>query len=113
MTKVLVVGGSGTIGRELVPFLQQAGYSLTILRRKKGEWDPERGYLAQEAIEGYDVIINLAGQSLVSGLWTAKQKEKILQSRVVSTRLLVQAINNLKIPPKLFISASAVGYYGD
>jgi uncharacterized protein len=113
MKKILVVGASGLIGSALVQFLQTAGYRVGTLSRKKGDWDPDRGYLPKEALAGYDAIVNLAGHSLLSGFWTKKQMEKILHSRVQSTRLLVQTLTQLERPPEVFISASATGYYGD
>jgi uncharacterized protein (TIGR01777 family) len=110
--KILLVGGSGLIGEALKPYLQSQGHEVHVLSRKIGGWNPEAGYLPNEALMGYECIINLAGHSLMGSLWTKKQKEKILQSRLVSTQLLVKTIQTLDVLPKIFISASAVGYYG-
>ncbi len=62
--------------------------------------------------EGWDVVIHLAGESLSKGLWTKKKKKQILESRVVGTANLVKILDSCKRPPKLFISASAIGFYG-
>src|SRR5207244_8289671 len=91
-------------------------HEVETLSRKPGAsrfWDPEKNCLPQEHIAGFDVIINLAGHSLLSGLWTKKQKEKIVQTRVQAERLLCQTIDTLTTKPELFLSASAIGYYGN
>lgn len=114
--RVLIAGGSGLIGRALQMSLQDKGHIVHCLERKQGAqffWDPDARYLPQEHLVGHDVIINLSGQPILSGLWTKSQKEKIAQSRIQATKLLVDTINALKVKPKLFISASATGFYGD
>jgi len=113
--RILIAGASGLIGTHLMTFLQAAGYSVdALLRRGSGPlfWDPEKGSISSDALEGYDVIINLCGHPLFSSLWTKKQKERIRTSRIGATRLLVQTIQKLKTPPKVFLSASAIGFYG-
>ncbi len=89
--KVGITGSHGTIGKELVPFLQEKGYEVVSLPRRNAD------------LADIDVVINLAGSSLFGS------KEKIYTSRVETTKSLVEG---MKKPPKLFISASAVGYYG-
>jgi uncharacterized protein (TIGR01777 family) len=117
---ILVTGGSGLIGSHLIPFLEGEGHDVDSLVRNQAKsddkhffWDPDKEILETQVIENYDVIIHLAGENISSRRWSFKQKEKILQSRIKSTRLLVDKINETKKPPRLFISASAIGYYGD
>jgi uncharacterized protein (TIGR01777 family) len=114
--KILVAGGSGTIGSYLVPFLKSHGHVVELLHRKDPEahffWDPEHGIL-RGSLEGYDAVINLAGYSVASGRWNKSRKEKILQSRVMATALLVDRIKKCQAKPRVFITASATGYYGD
>lgn len=113
--RILIAGSSGLIGSQLVPFLRAAGHTVELLERKKGArhfWDPESGILPTDALEGFDAIVNLCGHSITQRLWTEKEKEKIAKSRLTSTHLLVKTIRQLKKPPQVFASASAVGVYG-
>lgn len=75
-------------------------------------WDPERGQLAEDALDGVHGVVHLAGET-VNGRWTSDKKERIEKSRVEGTRLLAQAIARAPNPPAVFVSASAIGYYGD
>jgi len=116
--KILVSGSSGFIGSVLIPYLQDKGFDVSRLIRKKTQsqidifWDPENGILERESVEGFDVIINLCGENIV-GRWTQKKKNRIKTSRVNSASLISKTISELTNPPKLFISASAVGFYGN
>ncbi len=117
--KILVSGASGLIGRNLVQFLEGKGYDVyKIVRVKSLEdarniyWDYEKREYDIERFEGFDVYIHLAGESIL-GLWTKKKKQKIRDSRVVSTTILGDIIANLKKKPNTFICASAIGIYGD
>jgi uncharacterized protein (TIGR01777 family) len=76
-------------------------------------WDPRRGPAPAEAFEGVDVVFHLAGESVAQGRWTADKKARIRDSRVAGTRNLVTALTRLARPPRVLVSASAVGYYGD
>ncbi len=115
--KFLIAGSSGMLGTELISFLTTGGHRVTRLvrghNRQNPSWSPDTGGLDPDLLEGYDVIINLAGENIGSGYWTKKKKQKILESRVSSTRLLAQMIGKLTRPPRLFIVASATGYYGN
>jgi uncharacterized protein (TIGR01777 family) len=118
--KILIAGSSGTIGSQLAAFLTTGGHSVTRLMRtgsaKEGhfvEWDPDLRHLDPNQIEGHDVIINLAGAGVAEKRWSESRKKAILESRVKATHLLAEAINQLKNPPKVFINASAIGYYGN
>lgn len=115
--KVLITGATGLIGSELVPFLQGRGHSVIRAVRKnpKGSdiiWNPEQILEPIEPLEGLDAVIHLAGEN-VGGRWNEKKMERILKSRVEGTRHLVKGLVTLKQPPKVFLAASAMGYYGN
>jgi uncharacterized protein len=115
--KILVSGSSGLIGTALLLSLQSSGYQVTCLVRgaASGEghigWDPARP-LAPESVSGFDAVVHLAGESIV-GRWTEAKKRRVLESRVQGTRYLAEALAAAPQRPKLLISASAIGYYGD
>lgn len=98
--KVAIAGASGFIGSHLLKFLQEKGHTVFP--------HPRRSMLP----DGIDVVINLSGESIF-GRWTEEKKRNILESRIHSTRALCDQILILKNPPKLYIGASAVGFYGD
>jgi uncharacterized protein (TIGR01777 family) len=118
--RALVTGATGFIGRRLVTLFSRPvvlSRDPTRARRTLGEveayaWEPEAGPPPAAALEGVEVIFHLAGQS-VAGRWTAERKRRIRASRVVGTRHLVQAIAQRAERPRLLVSASATGYYGD
>lgn len=117
--KVLISGASGLIGRSLVPFLTAAGYGVSRLVRSKHEggesgvyWDPSAGEIDWLKLEGLSVVIHLAGAP-ITGRWSAAKKTAIRESRVNGTRLLCETLASLSSPPRVLISASAGGYYGD
>jgi len=118
--KVLIAGGSGLIGNHLAKKLLEKHYHISILTRKKNKdsvfeqftWDINKGYIQDEAFDRVDYLINLAGTGIADARWTKQQKQKISDSRLVSSGLLFEYIRNLKHKPKAYISASAVGYYG-
>jgi uncharacterized protein (TIGR01777 family) len=116
---ILVSGSSGFIGSALVPFLKTGGHQVTRLARTAGgsdgkavAWDPAAGRIDAAALEGFDVAIHLAGESLASGRWNAKKKARIRDSRAKGTRLLAETLARLARPPQVFASAAAVGFYG-
>ena len=118
--KIAIAGSSGFIGTHLVGHLESQGRKVYRLVRYQPyrstteiHWNHVEGTINSASIDGLDVVINLAGLSLSSGKWTAKNKEIMRGSRVDGTRFLAESIAKLKNPPKLFIAASAIGYYGN
>ena len=115
---ILVSGANGLIGSALAPSLEAAGHRVTRLVRGRarpgwGEvaWEPEAGRMPLPALEGVDAVVHLAGESIV-GRWTADKKRRIYESRVRGTQLLCEALRQVVKPPKTFVCASAIGYYG-
>ena len=117
---VLITGGSGLIGRYLTSALLVNGYKVSHLSRNANQfgkvrvfrWDPEKGILDPLVFEGVDYIVHLAGANIGEKRWTGSRKSEIINSRIVSAKLLHKVITENNIPIKAFISASAVGYYG-
>ena len=120
MKNVLITGGTGLIGKRLSHLLKSKGYQVRILSRKKINnnsdqiftWNIKKNYIDQNAFKNLDHIIHLAGAGIANKKWTPKRKKEIIDSRVTSTQLLYNTVNELKVPLKTFISASAIGYYG-
>jgi uncharacterized protein (TIGR01777 family) len=117
--KVLITGASGLIGSALQRSFREKGYEMFLASRSEPkddhhiQWDAEKGFSEPERIEGIDAVVHLAGES-VSGLrWTEDKKKAIRDSRVLGTRSVVDAISRLKEKPRVLVSASAVGFYGD
>lgn len=119
--KIIVTGSSGLVGSELVSFLEGQGHSIKRLVRDKaklkepgfGFWDPENHILDPVELIGYDAVVNLAGESISEGRWTEAKKKRLLSSRIDSTTLLSKTMETMENPPKIFINASAIGYYGN
>jgi uncharacterized protein (TIGR01777 family) len=116
--KVLVTGSHGLVGTELVSLLISQGHHVTRLARKKNStedifWDPDLLKIEKDQLEGFDAVVHLAGDSVASGRWTDEKKASIRQSRIKGTRLLSETLSSLTNPPKVLITASAIGYYGD
>jgi uncharacterized protein len=115
---LLVTGSSGLIGSALVPSLIEQGHSVRRLKSARhaqaGDvvWNPPERGPEPAALEGIDAVIHLAGES-IAARWTGKKKAAIRTSRGQATRALVASLLAMKNPPKVLISASAVGYYGD
>ncbi|WP_316801072.1 TIGR01777 family oxidoreductase [Pedobacter frigidisoli] len=119
-TKILITGATGLVGTQLKKKLLKQGYEVNTLSRKQSNdpnnfiWDVYKGTIDSTCIEGVEAIIHLAGEPVAEKKWTDERKQQIIDSRVKSTELI---FNTLKSNPnhqiKSFISASAVGYYGD
>ena len=115
--QVCITGASGLVGSSLVPRLTTAGHQVLRLDRHEASgdqlrWNPETGQIDADPMNGTDAVVHLAGENIASR-WTTKRKERIRASRVRGTRLLCETLAGLANPPKVLVSASAVGYYGD
>jgi uncharacterized protein len=117
--RVLISGASGLVGSEVARQLTAAGHEpLKLVRRKavaKGEveWNPSKGYLEPGIMETIDAVVNMAGATTGKLPWTKTYKQEIINSRLDSTRTLVSAIAAAKKKPKVLVSGSASGFYGD
>ncbi len=115
--RVLVTGASGLIGRALVSSLKTRGVEVTCLVRgtptgpDQVHWDPGKA-LAPESISGFDAVVHLAGETVV-GRWTNSKRTKIRDSRVGGTRTLAHALAKAAKRPRVLVTSSAIGYYGD
>jgi uncharacterized protein (TIGR01777 family) len=117
--KILVSGSHGLVGSALTNSLVKDGHEVVRLVRTKLDfgapeidWHPDQGRIDAQRLEGLDVVIHLAGESIASGRWTDEKKRLIRDSRVKGTALLSNTLAQLTHPPSVFISASAIGYYG-
>jgi uncharacterized protein len=117
MSRILISGVSGPIGAALLPSLKQRGHKVVRLVRGAAmsndeiSWDPAKP-IAPESVSAFDAVIHLAGETIV-GRWSAAKKKRILESRSVGTRNLAEALAKAPKRPRTFISASAIGYYGN
>jgi uncharacterized protein (TIGR01777 family) len=117
--RILVSGSHGLVGKALIRSLTSDDHEIVRLVRGKPagtdeiEWHPNEGRIDAAALEGLDAVVHLAGESIASGRWTDEKKRAIRDSRVKGTALLSDALARLAHPPSVFVSASAIGYYGD
>lgn len=115
--RVAITGASGLVGSELAAFLGTGGHDVSAVTRRPGPgeigWDPAAGRIDAEAFEGLDAVVHLAGENIAGGRWSADSKRRILESRTKGTTLLCQALARLERPPRVLVSASAIGFYGD
>lgn len=118
--RILLSGASGLVGSVLIPFLTAGGHQVIRLVRgaprpggSEIQWDPVHGVSDLTRLEGMDAVIHLAGENIAAARWTEERKARIKDSRVRGTKTLSEALAQLVLPPKVFLSASAIGYYGD
>ncbi len=119
--RIAITGSTGLIGEAVVAHFLKQGALVTRMIRPTSKiqskenyisWDINSGLVSKDALEGYDVVIHLAGANLADSRWTDAYKKVIYDSRVKGTLRISQILSELKNPPKLLLSASAVGYYG-
>ncbi|MGH9769629.1 MAG: TIGR01777 family oxidoreductase [Blastocatellia bacterium] len=121
--KILIAGATGLIGKAVCQMLVSEGHQVVVLSRRPlatsltgvsaFRWEPETESPPAEAWDSVDAVIHLAGEPVAAARWTGEQKRRIRDSRVKGTRNLVTGMREASAPPKILISASAVGYYGD
>ena len=115
--RIAITGASGLIGSALVGHLKSEGHTVQRLVRRATvapdeiQWDPKTGYVDIEALRGVDAVIHLAGVGVGDKRWTKRYKSEILNSRLLGTTAIANAV--AKVKPQVFISASAIGWYGD
>ncbi|MFJ7196936.1 MULTISPECIES: TIGR01777 family oxidoreductase [unclassified Streptomyces] len=118
-SRIAVTGASGLIGAALVRSLRADGHEVVRLVRHPAragdevEWDPKRGYVDVAGLVGCDAVVHLAGAGVGDHRWTAAYKREIRDSRVLGTSAVAEAVASLDVPPKVLLSGSAIGYYGD
>jgi hypothetical protein len=136
---VLIAGGTGFLGAALTRHLAGGGHRVSLLSRRPSRaavvpaapgglvpptgpsggtaasfhWDPERDEFDRRALEGVDAVVNLAGENLAGGKWTEERKRRLVESRAGATRFLARRMSERKPSPRVFVSASAVGIYGN
>lgn len=118
--RILISGAGGVLGSALIPLLTTGGHEVwTLVRRQPDRrcreiyWDPGRGELNLAGLPPFDGVIHLAGENIGVGRWTRTKKQRVIDSRVTGTGLLSRAIAALPAPPRVLLTASAVGFYGD
>ena len=115
--RIAITGSSGLIGAALVGYLKSEGHTVQRLVRRtpiapdEVQWDPKTGFVDLEPLRGVDAVIHLAGAGVGDKRWSKKYKAEILNSRLLGTTTIANAVNELK--PQVFISASAIGWYGE
>lgn len=118
-SRIAVAGASGLIGSALVRSLTADGHEVVRLVRRAPQgadevrWDPEAGRVDAAGLAGCEVVVNLAGAGIGDRRWTEEYKARIRRSRVLGTATLAQAIAAMEEPPRVFVSGSAMGYYGE
>ena len=118
--KVLIAGGSGLVGVALSSSLRGDDHTVSRMVRPGSPaaagdvpWNPLSASVDVPAMEGFDAVVHLSGASIAGARWTAKRKQVLRSSRVDAARVLVDALTHLQQPPRVFVCASAIGFYGD
>ncbi|MEJ6607747.1 MAG: TIGR01777 family oxidoreductase [Candidatus Planktophila sp.] len=115
--RIAITGASGLIGTALVGYLKSEGHTVQKMVRRTPkspdeiQWDPKSGYVDVQALQGVNAVIHLAGVGVGDKRWTKKYKSEILNSRLLGTTAIANAV--VQVKPQVFISASAIGWYGD
>lgn len=119
MKNILLAGGTGLIGSALTEMLIKEGYHVHLLTRKPNSklpytiWDPENDTIDENTLPETYAIINLAGAGIADARWTDSRKMEIINSRIKASEVLERLIRQKRLQPKVYISASAIGYYGN
>lgn len=119
MATIAITGASGLIGAKLCDTLNAAGHTVKRIVRSTEtgpnviRWDLDAHTIDQDALEGVDAVVHLAGEPIGAKRWTAATKQRILDSRVTGTTLIASALTRLDTPPSVFVCGSAIGVYGD
>jgi len=116
--KIAITAASGLVGSALTTQLEADGHAvMRVVRRVAGNaeiaWDPAASSIESKKLRGVDGIVHLSGEPIADGRWTPERKQRILDSRVQSTRFLCETLAAMEAPPKVLVCASAIGYYGD
>jgi uncharacterized protein (TIGR01777 family) len=116
--RVAITGGTGYVGTALRKALQARGDTVeVVVRGRPGDlqatWDPASGWFSAGALDGVDAVVHLSGASIAAKRWTSSRRAELRSSRIDSTRLLVEHLRTLPNPPKVLVTASASGYYGN
>lgn len=118
--RILISGSSGLVGGALLAGWSGDGHQVVRLVRREAQpgqaevsWDPRAGVLPAASLSGFDAVVHLAGENIAAGRWTAERRRRIYESRVHGTSLLARALAGAESKPRVFLCASAVGYYGD
>jgi len=119
MVRILISGASGFVGTPLSYFLRSQGHDVIPLVRPSERqpssvvWDPQKGLARQEDFENFDAVIHLAGEPLTFARWSKEKQKAILTSRTIGTMFLSHLLSSVSSPPKVLLTASAIGYYGN
>ena len=118
--RIAVTGSSGLVGSALTEAITRAGHTSVKMVRSDRDfslnsifWDPQQGLLNNQDLNSVDAVVHLAGENIAGKKWNKAFKKKIRDSRIQSTTLLASSLAAMKNPPKVLISASAIGFYGD
>src|SRR4030095_7406009 len=117
--KVLVSGSHGLVGRAFIKSLLNRGDTVSRLVRAAPsgsndiEWHPNQDQIDAGRLNGFDAVVHLAGENIASGRWSPEKKARIRESRIKGTQLLSEALAQTSQPPRVFVSASAIGFYGN
>lgn len=115
---ILLAGGTGLIGTKLAEMLRASGHEVRLLTRSPKApseyyWNPAKGQIDQASLKDISVVINLAGAGIADKRWTATRKKELIESRVQSAGLLFSELEKMPVRPKVYLSASAIGFYGN
>lgn len=118
--KILITGSTGLIGNAAHKMFKDGGHDAHRMVRGSARpdhnelhWNPDTGVLDPARLEGFDAVIHLAGENIAARRWSPEQKNRIRDSRVIGTMLLAKTLAKLDAPPKVLVSASAIGFYGN